>query len=88
MGLVVVTPYTLDELIDDIRTEGWRINNLFELPGGKWRASLCFAEISYQFGEGVTPREALANARKMPKWARKQVTVPERATLTELFSRK
>ena len=67
--------FTLEALIAYVEEQGFRVNNLFHLDSGVWRANLIDPILSksesreearqaYDFANGDTPKEALFNALK------------------------
>lgn len=53
---------TVDELIAEVAAKGLRLNNLFQLHTGGWRANITDGERMWEFGNGSTPVEALQAA--------------------------
>lgn len=56
----------LSFLIHRANKRGLRVNNLFQCKGG-WRANLTDGETYHEFGEGLTPEAALAQALRKAK---------------------
>jgi hypothetical protein len=52
----------LEDLIDEARRRGLRVNNLFEPGAGAWPASITDGERRYGLAAGSTPDEALRGA--------------------------
>ena len=50
-------------LICVLNSEGYFVNNLFQLEG-QWQANLTDRKKYWEFGRGTTPTEALCEARK------------------------
>ena len=53
----------MEDIIELINSEGFRINNLFQLDETYWRCNLRDNSGGFfEFGVGKTPKEALADA--------------------------
>lgn len=72
---------TLEALIGEARALGLRINNLYELDSGRWRANLRVPAVNVahcaEYGEADTPQEALRDAiQKCRKLVEEHKTAP------------
>lgn len=53
----------LEAVLSEISSSGFLVNNLFQLYDGRWRASLRKEDtFAYDFGEGISPTDALLRA--------------------------
>lgn len=69
----------LEEFIDKIGAEGYRVNNLFQLQSGLWQANLVRALSNeyWQFGTGTTAKEALTNCYQRAKVELAEIKPPQ-----------
>lgn len=53
---------TIESVFSEITRRGLRVNNLFQLESGPWRANLTDGKVWFDFGTDETPCGALRDA--------------------------
>jgi predicted RNase H-like HicB family nuclease len=80
---------SVEALIKEVHAQQLRVNNIFELDNGRWRANLRRERDCFSFGDGDTPAEALraalADAEQFTKTLEKAVA--HKALRTEFLAR-
>lgn len=80
----------IDEMLKNIRNEGWLVNSLYQIDEYFWRASLRNADLCFEVGEGETAYAALRAALQLTKnrghdWRDKRFpNGPSKLTLDDL----
>jgi hypothetical protein len=72
-GALEASAGALSALAKRVNEAGFRVNNLFQLDDGQWRANLTDGRRYWGFGTGTTGQEALEDAwqqTKLDPWPR------------------